>query len=93
MPYQDGTGPEGSGPTGRGLGPCGDGSVPHSHQAFGCGRGRRGRGGRRSGRGFRARMHGGAYLLNEPEVLQAEKVWLEKRLNAVNEALSAQAEA
>jgi len=79
MPYQDGTGPEGSGPTGWGLGPCGGGAAPRSGRFFG--RGRRGR-----GRGF-----GGAFgsrrLVSTADSLQTEKSWLEGRLNAVNEAL------
>ena len=81
MPYQDGTGPEGSGPTGRGLGPCGGGPVQRGSRFFGFGRGRRGR-----GRGFGG-VGLGRRLVNEADSLQAEKTWLENRLNVVNEAL------
>lgn len=37
MPYLDGTGPNGTGPYGRGMGPCRSGG----RVAFGMGRGRR----------------------------------------------------
>lgn len=81
MPYQDGTGPEGVGPTGRGLGPCGSGTAQRGGRFFGFGRGRRGR-----GRGF-----GGAFgvrgVVSSEDSLQAEKSWLENRLNVVNETL------
>ncbi len=49
MPYRDGTGPEGGGAkTGRGLGPCGDGTPRGGGrgQGLGLGRGRRPRLGR-----------------------------------------------
>ncbi|MCK4539826.1 DUF5320 domain-containing protein [Candidatus Parcubacteria bacterium] len=41
MPYRNGTGPEGKGPkTGRGLGPCGDGTPRGNGRGLGLGRGR-----------------------------------------------------
>jgi len=40
MPNRDGTGPEGKGPkTGRGLGPCGDGTPRGEGRGRGIGRG------------------------------------------------------
>ena len=84
MPYQDGTGPEGSGPAGLGLGPCGGGTAQRGSRFIG--RGRRGR-----GRGFSgARM--GCGMVNDPDFLKAEKTWLENRLNVVNEALKPKSE-
>lgn len=50
MPNRDKTGPEGKGPkTGRGLGPCGDGTPRGAGrgQGLGLGRGRRPGAGRR----------------------------------------------
>ncbi len=85
MPYQDGSGPEGSGPTGRGLGPCGAGTALRGGRFFGFGRGRRGR-----GRGFGAGM--GYRVVNDADSVQAEKTWLENRLNVVNEILSKKAD-
>lgn len=79
MPYQDGTGPDGSGPVGLGLGPCGGGTVQRGRRLFGWGR--RGR-----GRGFGGAAVG-RRLVSSGDSLQAEKSWLENRLNAVNEAL------
>lgn len=89
MPYQDGKGPEGTGPTGRRMGPCGDGEAQNNTFTYGYGRGRRGRGSRGHGRsrGFRVGMRGGSRVLSDAGALQAEKSWLEKRLNLVNEAL------
>jgi hypothetical protein len=87
MPYQDGTGPEGTGSTGRGLGPCGDGS-PRGGRNFGVGRGY-GRGRRGRGRGYGV----GYGFLTAQEALKAEKNWLENRLNAVNQAIQEQPEA
>ena len=83
MPYQDGTGPQGAGPTGRGLGPCGDGTAQRGNRIFGFGRGRR-------GRGYRAGMHGGVQPLKDNDALQAEKTWLENRLTLVHKALNVQ---
>ncbi len=41
MPNKNGTGPEGKGPrTGRGLGPCGDGTPRGGGRGIGLGRGR-----------------------------------------------------
>jgi len=51
MPYRDGTGPERKGPkTGRGLGPCGDGTPKGGGRGQGLGRGRRSGLGARAGR-------------------------------------------
>ena len=83
MPYQDGTGPEGTGSVGRGLGPCGNGS-PRGSRTYARGRGRRGH-----GRGFGV----GNGFLTAQEALKAEKTWLERRLEAVNQAIQEQPEA
>ncbi|QRN84492.1 DUF5320 domain-containing protein (plasmid) [Chloroflexota bacterium] len=87
MPYQDGTGPEGSGPTGRGLGPCGNGTAQRGSRTFGFGRGRRGR-----GRGFGIGVGMGRGFVNDADPAQAEKTWLENRLKVVNEILSKKAD-
>ena len=81
MPGYDGTGPEGRGPFGRGLGPCGSGEA----------RGRRGFFGFR--RGFRAGGRGSWWpfhqLYNDEKIgLESEKNWLSKQLDAVNERLN-----
>ena len=75
MPRFDGTGPMGTGPIGRGLGPCGGG------QARGRGRG--------FGRGnFGWGM--GQFTAPQPEteeVLEQRKTWLEKQLAAISQRL------
>lgn len=79
MPGMDGTGPFGSGPNGRGMGPCGGGS-----DWLGYGRGR----GNRRGRGF---GWGFAQQPVNPEIeksaLAQRKAWLESQLNVINEQL------
>ena len=79
MPGFDGSGPLGTGPIGRGMGPCGGGYAY------------RGRG-RGFARGFGFGMGWGvnAMLLTEEEEKQAleqQKNWLETQLGAVSERL------
>lgn len=79
MPGYDGKGPQGSGPNGRGLGPCGDG-VPRGGGGgfFGLRRGRRG-----GGRG----VWGPQRFISDKEALEGEKSWLEQRLESIKGAL------
>jgi hypothetical protein len=79
MPGFDSTGPEGRGPYGRGLGPCGEGRGHHPRGFFGFGRGR-GWGGR------------GLWWVRRPVVdvktdLEAERTWLEEQLAVINRRL------
>lgn len=73
MPGFDRTGPEGRGPSGRRLGPCAEGDE---RGFFFFGRGRRGGG--RGNRWFPTR-----YVDTKPD-LEAEKTFLENRLDTVN---------
>lgn len=66
MPLRDGTGPTGNGPTGRRLGPCGNGGNTPEPRGLSLGRGMgrgQGRGtGRGQGRGMgRGRGQGSAF--------------------------------
>ena len=82
MPGYDGTGPEGSGPTGLGLGPCGSGDVQDSEGRFlGF---QRGWGGRRGARRWPRRR------VSDAEELTARKRWLERELASVNSQLTSQ---
>jgi len=75
MPRFDGTGPMGTGPLGRGMGPCGQG------QARGRGRGF-GRGNFGWGMGqFSAPQQ------ETREVMEQRKTWLEKQLAAISQRL------
>lgn len=77
MPGMDRTGPLGTGPIGRGLGPCGGGTA---------GRGR----GRGYGRGLGI---GGAFLPRaitpeeEKTVLEKQKGWLEAQISEISKRL------
>ena len=79
MPGYDGTGPQGIGPFGRGLGPCGEGGRLTRRSFFGFGRGMRGR-----GLGF-ARWN--YYQGDEKSTLDSEKSLLEQQLAAINKRL------
>jgi len=79
MPGYDGTGPEGTGPNGRGLGPCGQGTPRYGRGFFGFRRG--GRGG---SRGFWWQRR----FVNTRDSLESEKSWLEQQLNAVKRQLN-----
>jgi hypothetical protein len=80
MPGYDGTGPESNGPTGRRLGPCADGEFETRRGFFAFGRGRRGGG--RGNRWFPTRF------INQKPDLDAEKSWLENRLEAINQLIN-----
>ena len=77
MPGFDATGPEGRGPVGRRLGPCSEGDE---RGLFFTRRGRRG-----GGRGFR--WFSRQMITGKPE-LEAEKSFLENRLNAINQMIN-----
>ena len=75
MPGRDNTGPLGTGPIGKGFGPCGGGQA------------RRGRG-RGFSRGFGRGMGPGfAPITGEKESLEQRKNWLENQLDAINQYL------
>lgn len=82
----DGTGPQGAGPrTGKGMGNCTGGA----NRAYGCPRGRGGRGARGMGRGYRA--YQGTQVITEKEekeMLQDDAKYLEEELKAIKERLS-----
>jgi len=80
MPGFDRTGPQGTGPFGRGLGPCNEDGRPYRRSFFGFGRGWRDR-----GRGFaRWNMPFG----DEKSALDSEKNWLMQQLETINKRLS-----
>jgi len=83
MPRFDGTGPDGRGPFGRGLGPCGEGEYSARRNYFGFGRGRRS-GWASVGRGY-PRFAGRFFA--DPQDLEAEKTWLERRLEVLNQLI------
>jgi hypothetical protein len=79
MPGYDQTGPEGVGPTGRRLGPCGTGDELANRSFFGLGRRRRG-----GGRGF---WRSGRYFRSDKEAINFEKDWLKRRLSVLDQRL------
>lgn len=85
----DGTGPEGFGPlTGRGMGPCGDG-TPRGGRYYGRGFGGRGRGFNRGfGQGF---GRGFGFSRGFPQDYAApvadEQAYLQERINFLEEEL------
>ena len=76
MPRFDETGPFGTGPAGRGFGPCG-GGLARRGKDLGFFHGGYGR-----GMGFFS-----ASRPAEKEVLEQQKKWLENRLAAINQRL------
>ncbi|MGI6173590.1 MAG: DUF5320 domain-containing protein [Christensenellales bacterium] len=89
MPRKDGTGPMGAGPmTGRGRGPCADGSVGYGAgygAGYGFGMGRR----RGCGRGF-GRQFAPDFPQNDvsqKDLLTEQKRILEERLENINKRL------
>jgi hypothetical protein len=77
MPARDGTGPYGSGPVGRGLGPCGEnGQEPVNDQSFGMGMAHR------RGQRFWKRQPRWGWRAYPPEeemrVLQNQQNWLKE---------------
>jgi hypothetical protein len=85
MPGRDRTGPIGTGPIGRGLGPCWDEDAPVPQAGFfGAGWGRR--------RGWRFWQRGGyqmPYMTAEDEksALKQQETWLTSRLDWVKKRL------
>jgi hypothetical protein len=79
MPGRDQTGPSGTGPTGRRVGPC-----ANSENDIG-GRWQR------QGRGFWPRRHQNWPVpvspAEEKEFLEAEQNWLQKRIDAISKRL------
>jgi len=80
MPGYDGKGPEGTGPIGRRLGPCGEGTNYPRRTFFG------GWGGRGGGR--RSYRRSGYFVGNDRTSLDAEKSWLTQQLEAINKRLN-----
>jgi len=77
MPGMDNTGPFGTGPIGRGMGPCGGGQG-----GWGRGRGFR----RGCGAGW-DRLYTLLAPNNEKAVLEQQKSWLESQLEAITKRL------
>ncbi len=87
MPARDGTGPYGTGPVGRGLGPCGGNEQQFGdNQQFGMGRanrwGQRRFGNRHPRWGWRANTVSNA-ADSEIQNLQDRQNWLKDQLDAV----------
>ncbi|SHJ01404.1 hypothetical protein SAMN02745751_01546 [Dethiosulfatibacter aminovorans DSM 17477] len=94
MPYRDGTGPEGLGPsTGRGLGNCTskEGISTPSGYYGGYGLGRRGCGrglGRGMGRGYRPGIGRRYYQpVDRQAILKEEKEMLKRRLAEIEDLM------
>lgn len=86
MPARDGTGPYGTGPVGRGFGPCGgNGQEFVNDQPFGMGMAHR------RGRRFWNRQPHRGLEANTPEeemsLLQNRQTWLKEQLDAVTSAI------
>ncbi len=75
MPGRDNTGPLGTGPIGRGLGPCG-GGMAYGGRGRGFGRGR--------GWGF---FPPALTPDEEKELLNQQKSWLQKQIDALTSRL------
>ncbi len=91
MPRFDGTGPTGTGPIGRGLGPCGGENSGANAGRGGDFAGRVGGRGRRGGF-FRGGLGWGMGQTDAPQpdmkaVLIQRKVWLENQSAVVNQQL------
>lgn len=82
MPGYDGTGPTGTGPYGRGLGPCGQGRGVRWGGFFGFRRGWRG-----AGPGFGWFNRAPVAPMDQKEDLESEKQWLTQQLDAINKRL------
>lgn len=81
MPGMDKTGPFGTGPVGKGMGPCGGGL------AYKCGNGRRmGRGFRR-GSGFGWRSTPIVSADEDKALLEERKNWLKTQIEAIEKQL------
>lgn len=79
MPGYDGTGPEGRGRNGRGLGPCNDMGGRSDTGFFGFRRGRRG--------GRRGFWWANRTVESEKSAVKSEKSWLSQQLDAINRRL------
>ncbi|MBN1537656.1 MAG: DUF5320 domain-containing protein [Anaerolineales bacterium] len=76
MPRMDGTGPFGTGPVGRGLGPCGGGRAGQFYRGWG--------GGFRRGGGFGWNAVNAPFWPDDIQYLEQQKSWLESQLQAIN---------
>ncbi len=81
MPGMDKTGPFGTGPIGRGMGPCGGGFAHQRGGGWGMGRGFR-RGG-----GFGQRSTPLVSAVEEKTYLEERKNWLKTQIEAVDKQL------
>ncbi len=81
MPRMDKTGPFGTGPMGRGMGPCGGGLASQRGNGRGMGRGFR-RGG-----GFGGRSIPLVSADEEKTLLEERKNWLKTQIEAVDKQL------
>ena len=91
MPARDGTGPYGTGPVGRGLGPCG-GKAQETDQQFGMGMAhRRGRrfGNRHPRWGCRENAANNAVHNSEILSLQSRQSWLQEQLAMISRRIEA----
>jgi hypothetical protein len=79
MPRYDGSGPEGKGPFGRGLGPCSREDLPRNRGGLFLRRGWRG-----GVRGFRWFTNQSAGQMSD---LEAQKNWLENQLKTVKKQI------
>lgn len=79
MPRYDKTGPLGTGPIGRGMGPCGGG------QAAGWGRGRGFRHGGGRGPGWMSNPYSSE---DERQSLEQQKGWLEEQITVITQRLN-----
>lgn len=77
MPGRDSSGPNGTGPNGRGFGPCGSGQGTTG----------RGRGFGRFNFGIRGFWGNSQTPENEKYLLENHKGWLETRLEEINQRL------
>jgi hypothetical protein len=80
MPGYDGTGPQGIGPNGRRMGPCGGGAGVTRRGFWGFGRRIRG-----GGRGF---WWANRNVGDEKSSLQSEKDYLNQQMEAINKRLN-----
>ena len=80
MPRYDGTGPQGLGPNGRRMGPCGSGISATRRGVFGFGRMWRG-----IGRGF---WWSRQPAVDEKTALRNEKEWLNRQIDDIDQRLN-----
>ena len=88
MPRMDKTGPLGTGPIGRGMGPCSGGvsNQPVGRMGMGMGAGR-GRGFRQGGRFGWSGAQTPFSQEDEKGILEMQKTWLEKQLSAITQRI------